>query len=297
LRALDEASGGVVRIDPRGWSSEKRDDMLAKLRTEYRAAPDLLEAMDRQGGMSRLSLHRFGGSSLYLSQTIQGTAYCQRFVFFEAPADAPGHVIDPPPIAATGDDTAFCWRTAGYAGEIAGVPAFIVESDRDNAVELSITPRRDGQWEKACGVVVTFDDDFVANERFCQAGVDCNAMAERARWLAEELDKKFDPRTATADTSTLAVDAPLDDQLPTFGDKVKDPYRFSYTQFYSDTIFLPVAVGGQIYVGRIGHAGFAWRRSPDYLFAAYKMTGDKLEPIAGIYVVKTRARPKDVKVD
>lgn len=30
---------------------------------------------------------------------------------------------------------------------------------------------------------------------------------------------------------------------------------------------------------------------PDYLFAAYKMVGNGFEPVAGLYITKTRGKP------
>jgi hypothetical protein len=297
VHTLDEISGGVVTIDDRGWRPEKREDLLKKLRDEYRASPELLEAVGQQANPSSMpTIHRFGRSSLYLSPTIQGTAYCQRFIFFEAPAGATAHTTEAPPIVQTADETAFCWKRSGVAGEIAGVPAFIVQSDKDSTVELSVTPWRGGKWENACRVTVTFANDFEATDRFCQ-GVNCDAMAERARWLAEGLDKSHRFGSGILYRKELAADGRLDDYLPTFGGKIQDGYRASYTEFASDTIFLPIVVGSEMFLGRIGHAAFAWRTAPNYLFAAYRMTGNRLEPVAGIYIARIRARPEDIKVD
>src|SRR5882757_2170201 len=45
LRALTKASGGIVRIDGEGWRAETKAQALDRLRQDYRAAPDLTEAI------------------------------------------------------------------------------------------------------------------------------------------------------------------------------------------------------------------------------------------------------------
>jgi hypothetical protein len=41
----------------------------------------------------------------------------------------------------------------------------------------------------------------------------------------------------------------------------------------------------------VGHAAVGWRTYPDYLLAAYKRRGDSFEPVAGIFITKTRGKP------
>ena len=62
-------------------------------------------------------------------------------------------------------------------------------------------------------------------------------------------------------------------------------------------VFLPIVVGGETYLGRVGHGAIGWRKAPDYLFAAYKKVGDSLEPVAGFYISKTRGKPLSATVD
>ena len=92
----------------------------------------------------------------------------------------------------------------------------------------------------------------------------------------------------------LAADAALDDRLPTFGGKITGGYGGTYSSFTGGETFVPILVDGQMYLGRIGHAAFAWRTVPDYLFAAYKLDRDSFEPVAGLYIAKTRSGPANV---
>lgn len=291
IRTLEKESRGVVTIDSEGWRAETKEALLDMLRTEYRAGPELLRALEPPG--MNATFHRFGTASLRLGQTVGGTAHCQHFVFFDAPAGREARPVADPPIVQTADETTFCFDRSAYAGEVAGVPAFIFQSNRDNVVELSVTPWHDGKWEEACRVTAVFANEFKVTNRFCE-GVNCDAMADRALSLVTDLDDSS-PRGFGL-VNKLAGDAALDDQVPTFGGQVSGRYGSAYSSFAGGQVFLPVVVDRQMYVGRIGHAAFAWRTVPDYLFAAYRVQGDHLEPVAGLYITKTRTGPSSVFV-
>lgn len=154
MRSLGEASGGVVVVDADGWRADTKQAGLDRLR-ELGASPDVQEAIERLTSDSWLfSLRRFGRSRLRMAQVIVGSATCQRFVFFDGT-----DLIAAPPVAATNDETMFCFNRSGYAGEIAGMPTFTFQDDRKQTVTLSITPWREGQWQQTCKVVITFDFD------------------------------------------------------------------------------------------------------------------------------------------
>jgi hypothetical protein len=291
VRALDKASGGLVVVDSEGWRAETKQAGLARLR-ELDAAPSLREAIGSLTGDTWLfSLHRFGRSSLQIAEVVQGTASCQRFVFFN---DAT--LVAPPPIAQMGGDMAFCWTRTAYAGEIAGTPAFIVQDDRDQTVVLSITPRRDGQWQQSCQVVIKFDSVFEVTDRFCEI-VDCIAVANQAFTLVKQIDRGSAPADGEIENfrmlQKLAEEDPPSNQLPTFGGTFDNAFR----EFAPESVMAPIVVAGETYLGRVGHAAFAWRISPDYLVALYKKQGDRLEPVAGLYVSKTRGKPLSATVE
>jgi hypothetical protein len=85
--------------------------------------------------------------------------------------------------------------------------------------------------------------------------------------------------------------------LPTFGGQIHGLFGSAYNEFAQDSVLLPIVVGGETYLGRVGHAAVAWRTVPDYLFAAYKRVGDSLEPVAGFYISKTRGKPISATVN
>jgi hypothetical protein len=305
LDALTKSSAGAVGIDTERGPSETKAAALDRLRQEYRAEPNLLEAVGNlTEGRFGVFLHRFGMSSLRLAEVVMGTASCQHFVFFDAPSAGAARAILAPPVAQTNDETAFCFKRTGYAGEIAGVPVFIVQQDKDSMVELSITPWRDGGWQRQCHIVIRFSDVFEATDRFCK-DVDCNAMADQALSLTRKVDQRSQAAQEDANEQDknfkalmkLADDQPLDIQLPTFGGQIHGLFGGAYSEFAPDSVLLPVVVGGEIYLGRVGHAAFAWRTVPDYLFAAYKRVGDSLEPVAGFYISKTRGKPISATVN
>ena len=305
LRALAKVPGGAVSIDAEGWRAETKAQALDRLRQDYRAAPDLTEAIGRLiDDNGTFSLYRFGGSSLNMAESVGGTANCQYFLFFDAPPAGAAHAVAAPPVVQNAEPFTFCVKTTGYAGEVAGVPAFIVEADQDSRVELSFTPWREGGWQGQCKVVIRFSDVFEMTDRFCK-DVDCNAMAEQALSLTKKVDQASQaaPKDAGSQDATfkalkkLADDQPLDTKLPTFGGQIHGLFGSAYNEFAQDSVLLPIVVGGETYLGRVGHAAVAWRTVPDYLFAAYKRVGDSLEPVAGFYISKTRGKPISATVD
>ena len=95
----------------------------------------------------------------------------------------------------------------------------------------------------------------------------------------------------------LADDQPPANELPTFGGEIHGLFGSAYNEFAQDSVLLPIVVGGETYLGRVGHAAVAWRTVPDYLFAAYKRAGDSLVPVAGFYISKIRGKPISATVD
>ena len=305
LRALAKAPGGAVSIDAEGWRAETKAQALDRLRQDYRAAPDLTDAIGRlMDDNGTVSLYRFGGSSVSMAESVGGTASCQYFVFFDAPSAGAAHVVAAPPVVESAEPFTFCVKTTGYAGQVAGVPAFVVETDRDSTVELSFTPWRGGGWQGQCKVVIRFSDVFEMVDRFCK-DVDCTEMANQALSLTRKVDQS--PQAAQDEANgrdakfkalkTLADDRPPDSQLPTFGGEIHGLFGSAYNEFAQDAVLVPIVVGGETYLGRVGHATVAWRTVPDYLFAAYKRVGDSLEPVAGFYISKTRGKPTSATVD
>jgi hypothetical protein len=302
LSVLAKASKGIVSIDAEGWRAKTKGEALGRLRETYRAAPSLIEAV---GGLldggDTFTLYRFGRSSLNLAETVGGTASCQRFVFFDAPPAGAARPIADPPVVQNAEPFTFCVKTTAYGGEVEGVPAFVVESDQDSTVELSFTPWREGAWQQQCQVVIRFNDVFEMTDRFCQ-GVDCNALADQAL----SLTKRFDQSSQAGQDADgqdakfralkeLADNRPLDIQLPTFGGQIHGLFG-NYNEFAPDSMLLPVVVGGETYLARVGRAAIAWRTVPDYLFAAYKKVGNGLEPVAGFYITKLRGKPLSATV-
>jgi hypothetical protein len=278
VRTLDKASDGVRRIDTAGWSAERPDDLLDKLRREYRAVPDLLEAIGQQAKYYPVpTIRRAGKSALHFSESVQGTASCQTLVFFEADDAATTRLIDVPPRAFPHGPMALCSNVSGYAAEVAGAPAFIIQTDSGNSVELSVTPWRDHAWEKTCRVIIGFRNDFEVTEQSCE-GPDCSKMAARALDLVKQLDQS--PHVGPTNMSQLAFDAGLSDL--TLGGGL----------FSRESTFVPIVVGGEMYLGRVGHATTVGSRElPDYLFAAYRQVGERLQPVAHIYITKRRDTP------
>ena len=296
VAALDKASQGVVVIDAEGWRAETSQAGLDKLH-ELRASQTLRDAIGKLTGGSNwlFSLHRFGRSSLHMAEVMQGTLHCRRLKFFDiSPTGA--SAVSAPPIVATNGGMGFCWTESAYAGEVAGTPAFIVQNDSDDVVGLSITPWRDGQWQTSCRVTVKFTPRFEVTERYC-SGMDCAAVANQALAFAKTIDRGA-ALVGDANESFRALKKLAEEDPP--GNDLRDlqgTFDNAYSEFARQSVMIPVMVGGETYLGRIGHAAIGWRISPDYLFAMYKKGNHGLEPVAAVYISKTRDKPLSVSIE
>ncbi len=72
------------------------------------------------------------------------------------------------------------------------------------------------------------------------------------------------------------------DELPTFGQANTNGSLRSFIDW--NTVFVPVQLGGELLLGKVGPAGFGSHFGSDELFAAYKLVGNQLQPVAGFYL-------------
>jgi hypothetical protein len=169
-----------------------------------------------------------------------------------------------------------------------------------NDVEISVTLWNGVHWLPECHASIKFRSEFKVTDQFCN-GVDCAAFSEQAKSLAAKCDA--DPKayeTAASEIGARSAEftrmtqrvGDWDDQMPTFGGTASS----SYTGFGAGCALMPVTVGGQTYMARLSNGSLGWRESPDYVFAAYRMAGNKLEPVAGIYIAKMSRNPTGVTI-
>jgi hypothetical protein len=265
----------------KGWTGT-REEVRARLTDEWHASGPLLESLAGPAPFATV-IHRLGGSDLHYREFVAGSAGCQNIQFFEAKAGAPARAVDGPfgPIA---EGNGLCGWSTGYAAEIAGVPAFVIKDDHDNIVDLTVVPWEDGAWQKPCGVSLHFANTFEVTERFCASGT-CDAFADRALALAKTHDEET-TWGASGLTAALNAEAGVEPDLPTFGHGAEGQHPvFGY-----DTLFTPVLVDGERLLARIGHpVAIGSHLLRDYIVAFYRLADNKLTPVAGLYIEKSRA--------
>jgi hypothetical protein len=284
---------GVPHIAPANQMSLK-DAVPAS----FQPSPALRKALaGLAGGRDYLSLRHFGQGALHSAMMAgDGSANCQSFVFFQVAPDGRAELIEQPPVIVNGQDGKLMFCTGfgvhSYVGEAGGEPAFIVDIDRDQDEEIRITPWRDGAWQKECSVAVHYDATFTVDERYCQ-GVDCEAFGAWAREIVMRYDKNPEiaaqlPKPDDRYTPLLSGQA----ELPTFGKSSPSQQDFAD----EPTVAWELVHDDKHYIARIGHGGIGWRKYPDYVLALYRPDGDKLVPVAGIRIAKSRGKPLSVTV-
>lgn len=266
-------------------------ELLDRAHGALRASPRLIQALgERTQFAGSADLYRFGQSALQAAVTVEGSAGCQFFAFFATKPDGTADTVEPPSVLRDRPEGTMmpCSGTGSLAriGEIAGQPAFVIEDGADQDETTTVTPWRDGAWQKACTVAVHYNATFTVTNRYCK-GVDCVKLGDLARALAIKFDRAPDS-LPQATVSSPELTGPA--ELPTFREGI------DHDTFAEDSPAISVTFEGQPYVARIGHRAIGWRRFPDYLFALYRQDGDKLETVAGIVIEKKRDKPADITI-
>jgi uncharacterized protein len=303
LVGLDSVPNSSVKIAQKELMSGSLAEVDAALKSNFNASPQLIDAIKRLsgGGNVTIRVYEAGPSNLHMAEVIRGTAGCQHFAFFGTSRDiVMSGPVDAPLVVKHGDEASFCRGEQGWIGIAQSSPAFFVERGLGNTVDISVTLWNAGHWQPECHASIKFRSEFKVADRFCN-GVDCTAFSAQAKSLAAKCDA--DPKAYDAAASEIGSRSAefnrmkqhigeWNDQMPTFGNTASS----SYTGFGAGCALMPVKVGGETYIARLSNSSLGWRESPDYVFAAYRMAGDKLEPVAGIYIAKLRGNPTEVTI-
>jgi hypothetical protein len=296
LQALEQQAPDVFATG----AVELHGDMgtvVAWMRSSYRVSPPLSDALNRVASYGTgwaTDLYRFGRgkSGLRMIESSQGTAHCQVFVFFDVAPDGSARLVDAPPGTRPGQ---LCAGTSGNAGEVAGVPTFVVEDQKlpANNIVVSLTPWQQDGWQRTCRIDFRFSAVYRVDERACQ-GVDCDRIESEVLRQVDRVDRKApeetnNPRVDRAAFDRMKALAPdhASKFLPGFPRDKPSLFSSSFLEF-GDATFVPIVVDGETYLGQIGHGAFWRTTTPDYLFAAYRLADGRLEPVAAFYIGKAR---------
>jgi hypothetical protein len=293
----------AAQRDP--WISIDRGNSLTtkaatdQLKGELRASPRLLEAVASLVGLGEyMRLRRFGTSELWAAEVNQGSANCQSFVFFTARAGGQADVVDPPAELANRKDGSMSpcsgFGSIAFAGVAGGKPTFIVEEGRDQHERISLTPWQGG-WQKSCEASLDFTSEIDVSERFCARGLDCAAASEQAKALVLRYDKDANAFAAGTPVSPKPESSrPIGSRdFPSFGQKP----QYIAAQFSETTVSVPITLGSETLIAKIGHGSIGWRTYPDYVVGLYRPVGDDFEAVAGVILTVKRAKPVAIKIE
>ena len=224
-------------------------------------------------------------------ETIGGTLHCTRYRFFEARGGGKPQPVEGPP--STLEEGC---GGAGWVGTVGKTPVFATLEAPLGEDKLNLVLRVDGKWLPACRVHATYSSLAIVKEQFCAAGMDCSALASKAKgWIdgisADGMPKGLKRaliRYGAADEILSATSA-----LATLGAKAVE----SYTDYDDSAPWFDILGLPDINLARIGHGHIGWRISDDFLVSLYLFDGKKVTPRAGFVVVQDRTGLKKVLVE
>ncbi len=265
-----------------------------------------------------LELEHLPRTRVYMGFNVSGVLDCQNSLFAAIGIDGSAHALPAP-----GGYTAPCQSVSGNLGSAFGRPAYIetgtLSSTTDDAL-TRIAPWTGRGWGPICKLTVHFNYELELKRQFCADRSTCGAGRAVAIDVAREYlsyirlrpdppttlvgDKlvpafSLSPHATGGRQGTVVVarawrivgrqGAPYQfdvSEFPTFGfHTVNDAWRYSFS--YVDFAIFPLMLSGHVYVGAVGHNGFAWREGKHILFAVYEAPAHgqiRLTPISGFVV-------------
>ena len=241
---------------------------------------------------------RFGTTSLWLLDRVDGTLGCHSAMVAAVPPGAAAHDVGMP---GDPDPSNLCALSALTAVTVDGAPALWIEQSGafSNSLEestISIATLKDEAFAPPCTLTVAYAITDHATHAFCD-GVDCVPLIKTAEILALRLRQQETAETMGAGVIATEADATAyhrmaeivaaDNQpaeLPSFGVPLDTPY----TTFADQMLFPTRLTDGAVYLVRLGHGGLGWRQTADTLLALYRMRDDRLVPAASVYVSARR---------
>ena len=276
--------------DPKGFLTP-----VVAVPKDYQASPDLLARAAKlydEGEASFTTFLQPIQPGVWRAAKYEGTLDCAEEWFFKA--DKTGALVTIPPPAG-GDE--LCWTSYRDMGTVDGRTA-LIEIDEQTGpylgFDLTITPWQDG-WGEDCSIEVRYNDRFQVSERFCGDAAVCVAASSLAPALVQAYARN--PGTGTlaglipgqpqtpskaqlTDAKASFTNAPAPHTLPTFGATPKT----QYPEFSAEADPLPVTVGGQTLIARVGVGGLGWRTIGDGLVAFYRQSASGPVPVASFVV-------------
>jgi hypothetical protein len=302
-----------LRKDPKsglqlsGFSPRDSKEVLSELRQKYKADKKLQDlASSIAENSETLDLVRIGNSSVYVLEAIAGSAYCVNFTFFKTAENSNSSQILAPSVLDASDPT-LCWDGLGFTGKAFENSVFITESSSSKnefKTKITIVPWEGARWQPACEVEVRFPSKLKITQQFC-GETNCQQVVDKGLELASLWDRDAKGFRKSVKNSRVNLrdfermkslfgnsQNGANVRLPSFGKEIMS----SYDSFATRPEQFIVNIGDETYFGIISRAYFGWRESPDILFAAYKLSKDKLEPVVGAFVSKTRGSPEKIEV-
>lgn len=267
----------------------------AILKRRFNLGADLTGDLD---WFSRLSVTKLGRTEVVALWDIQGTAHCSSYFFLLVSEGAPARRIEEPRSPEVQD---LCWTESGWLGEIAGHPAFAVQSRAITtpSYRATISPWHGDRWGEACAVEAQFEALYRLDEADYRASA-WPALAAIAPQIAS--DRSLDDDAPTyrfglpGDEAKYQAMLALTDQasgpMPRFGTQPR-----GYDWFDPDSsAYFPLVVDGETYLARIGHGSLGWRVSGDYLLGVWDLQDGKLTPLAGAIIALEVGKLRALKV-
>jgi hypothetical protein len=245
---------------------------------------------------SVVALHSKMPAGLVFQSTYAGSLNCQRNTGSMEIADT--HELVAIPDRFVGGEGALCGDDKVWLVTVSGLPA-LVDAGPDslaNRVDLDISVWNRTSWSASCRLAIDTEPHYGIVQQFCD-NKQCDALAQSAERIANPRPSDWDITQAIHALDTHPMEREkwermasialstrlLGDDLPTFGQPLSS--RVWTTSFWdADRGFLPVMVNGELLLGKVGTAGWGNHFGEDVLLAAYRLSDDKLEPVAGYFI-------------
>ena len=244
---------------------------------------------------SVLSLQPATVQGLTLESTYAGSLNCQLPKLYKNTGGVHEEIAIPARFQ--GGEGALCADDKVQLVAVNHTPALLETAlnGRDNRLDLDIAVESSSDWSPPCRLSIETTPRFGITGRLCD-GAECKALEKvaveaadsrhtgdyathppKANELSPEKQERWTIMKQLANERKL-----IKDDLPTFGQEKYVGRLHSFVDW--KTVLTPVEIGSDLLLGKIGTAGFGSHYGSDELFAAYRLIGDKFQPVAGFYL-------------
>lgn len=246
---------------------------------------------------SNLRLDTDVGNGWSLESIVRGSLHCQSPTLYHTTSSGREKISIPHRFE--GEEGSHCQGDVVRLASLNEIPALLEDAVwGGNSIDktvIHLATRTNTGWTPICSITVLATRHYAVTDKFCNGNY-CDALAgiasklsdlrhakEGGAYLPSEQNLRGADRGAFNNMVRLAEEQGIekDFEIPTLGQKNEHSSYADHSFVGWVTKLVPIVFGGQVFLAKIGTAGFGNHFGSADVLAIYELVGDHLNPVAG----------------